>query len=224
MLSTILLLVHVILCVALMTLSERQIMGSLQKRIGPNKVGFLGFLQPFADGFKLILKETIVPNSSDLILFLAAPFLFFFLALLNWLVIPLNEGLVIAEIIGGMLFLIAISELSIYGVLYSGWSANSKYSLIGSIRSTAQMISYSIAIGLIYLIIIFTSGTIQPLEILYFQYATPLFFPLLPISLLFLISIILECNRAPADLPEAESELVAGFMTEHSGVSFAFFF
>jgi NADH-quinone oxidoreductase subunit H len=225
MINTLILLIGLIINVALMTLSERKIMGSKQRRIGPNKVGYQALLQPFSDGFKLILKEIIIPNYSNSFLFIFTPYLFFYLALLNWLIIPLDQGISITELIGGgILIIITISELSIYGVLYSGWSSNSKYSLIGSLRSTAQMISYSITLSLIILSIIYSFGTINLLEILYRENGIKLIFPLLPISLLLTISIIAECNRAPFDLPEAESELVAGFMTEYSGVAFAFWF
>lgn len=225
MVNILILLIGVIINVALMTLSERKIMGSMQRRIGPNVVGILGFLQPFADGFKLIFKETIIPSSSNNLLFLFAPYLFFYLALLNWLVIPLGEGIFITELIGGgILIIIAISELSIYGVLFSGWSSNSKYSLLGSLRSTAQMISYSINFSIILLIILITLNEIHMMEIFERQTAIKLVYPLLPFAFLFILSAVFEANRAPADLPEAESELVSGFMTEYSGISFAFFF
>ena len=197
----------------------------MQRRIGPNQVGYLGIQQPFADGLKLILKETILPTQSHAQYFLGAPFLFFFLSLINWLIIPLSSDIVLSELIGGgLLILIAISELAIYGVLFSGWAANSKYALQGSLRSTSQMISYSISMSQIFLVVIWTVGSVNLMDILSFQSTIPLVIPLLPIALLFLISAILECNRAPADQPEAESELVSGFMTEHSGISFAYFF
>lgn len=147
MFNFLLILIYVILSVALMTLAERKIMGAMQRRIGPNQVGYLGLLQPFADGLKLILKETILPWESNRFLFLFAPYLLFFLALLNWLIIPLDSNLVLSELNGaGILILITISEFSIYGVIFSGWSANSKYPFLGSLRSTAQMISYSISL------------------------------------------------------------------------------
>lgn len=225
MISILILVIGVIINVALMTLSERKVMAAMQRRIGPNKVGYLGLLQPFSDGFKLILKETIVPNYANSFIFLFSPFLFFYLALLNWLTLPLDQGLALTELIGGgILIILTISELSIFGVLYSGWSSNSKYSLLGSLRSTAQMISYSISLSLIILTIVYTLGEINLLDIAYKQNGFFTIFPLFPISLLFGLSIIAECNRAPFDLPEAESELVAGFMTEYSGIAFAFWF
>lgn len=197
----------------------------MQRRVGPNKVGFLGFLQPFADGLKLILKESVQPANSNKQIFQGAPFLGFYLAQLNWLVIPLDRGVVLGELEGGgVLVLIAISEIGIYSVLYAGWSANSKYPFLGCIRSAAQMISYSVALSLIILTVIFLSETITPLKILYYQSSVINMIPLLPLGLLFIISAIAETNRSPFDLPEAESELVAGFFTEHSAIGFTFFF
>ena len=225
MITSIILLLGVIINVALLTLTERKIMGSMQRRIGPNKVGLLGLLQPFADGFKLILKEQLIPMGSNRFFFLSAPFLFFYLALLQFIILPLDSTTILTELTGsGILIFIAISELSIYGVLYSGWSANNKYTLLGSLRSTAQMISYSVSLSLIILSIIITVGNLDLLFILNAQQNISYIFPLLPVGLLFMISAIIETNRAPADLPEAESELVGGFMTEHGSISFAFFF
>ena len=153
MIGSLIILIYVILSVALMTLAERKVMGAMQRRIGPNQVGYLGLLQPFSDGIKLILKETILPLESNKNLFLAAPYLIFFLALLNWLILPLDENLILSELYGGgILIFITISELSIYGILFSGWSANSKYPFLGGLRSTAQMISYSVSLSLIFLI------------------------------------------------------------------------
>lgn len=154
----------VILSVALKTLSERKIKGGMQRRIGPNKVGYLGLLQPFADGFKLILKETIVPSNSSNIYLLGAPYLFFLLALMNWLTIPTHSHTVFTEFPSmGLLYNVTIAELSIYGVLFSGWSANSIYPLIGALRSTAQKISYSISLSIIYISFYFITGSLEPL-------------------------------------------------------------
>nr|WKF48444.1 NADH dehydrogenase subunit 1 [Synchytrium endobioticum] len=225
MIACLILILGVVLSVALMTLADRKTMGAMQRRIGPNKVGYLGILQPFADGIKLILKETVLPLHSSIWIFLGAPFLGFYLALLNWLVLPLGQGLVISELIGGgILVLIAISELNIYSVLFAGWSANSKYPFLGSLRSTAQLISYSVSLSLIFLSVILTLGTIELLEIMSAQRCFSLAFALFPMVILFMISAIAETNRAPFDLPEAESELVGGFFTEHSAISFAYFF
>jgi NADH-quinone oxidoreductase subunit H len=205
--------------------AERKIMGAMQRRIGPNKVGFLGLLQPFADGFKLILKEQLVPSAANRFFFFSAPFLFFYLALIQFLILPLDSSTVLAELPGtGLLIIIAISELSIYGVLYSGWSSNSKYPLLGALRSTAQMISYSVCLSLILLTLILSVGDLDLLPILSSQINNPLFFPLLPMTLLFLVCAIAETSRAPMDFQEAESELVSGFNSEYAGISFAFFF
>ena len=225
MVATLIVVLGVVLSVALMTLAERKIMGAMQRRIGPNKVGYLGQLQPFADGIKLIQKETVQPLESSHWLFLGAPFIAFYQALLNWLVQPLDYGIALSELLGGgILILVAISELSIYGVIYSGWAANSKYPFQGSLRSTAQQISYSVSLSLIILTVIFTLGTVNLLDILAAQQPIGLFFALLPMALLFIVAALAETSRPPFDQPEAESELVAGFFTEHSSISFALFF
>lgn len=213
--------VGVILSVAFLTLLERRVMGAIQRRAGPTKVGYLGILQPILDGIKLIQKESILPTTSNAQLFLLAPFQVFYLALLNWLFLPLSDTLVISELrSGGILILIAQGELSIFGVQYAGWAANSKYPLIGSIRSTAQMISYSITLSLILVSFVFLSGDLSLLSFtLWSKWKV-----LLPIIPVFIISAQAETNRAPFDLPEAESELVAGFFTEHSAIGFVYFF
>lgn len=217
----ILIILGVILSVAFITLLERKFMGSIQRRTGPTKIGYLGLIQPILDGIKLILKESVFPTTANIFLFLAAPFIVFYLALINWLFLPLSDSLVISEIRdGGILILIALGELAIFGVLYAGWSANSKYPLIGSIRSTAQMISYSITLSLIFVALVFISGDITLMSFMLFT-KWKILFPIIPI---FIISALAETNRAPFDLPEAESELVAGFFTEHSAIGFVFFF
>ena len=225
MLNIIIVLLGVILSVAFITLAERKVMGAMQRRIGPNKVGYLGILQPFADGIKQIQKETILPLSSNHWLFQGAPFFTFYQALLNWLVLPLDYGIAQSEMMGGGIqIIIAIGELGIYGVQYSGWASNSKYPFQGSQRSTAQMISYSVSLSQIIQCVIFTLGTVDLQEIVCAQRAVSLFAPQLPIAILFIISAVAETNRAPMDLPEAESEQVAGFMTEFSAIGFVYFF
>ena len=197
-------------------------MGGIQRRIGPNQVGYLGLLQPLTDGIKLLLKESIFPLHSSKSLFLIAPFLSFYLALSSWLFLPLDSDLFYSDLpSSGILILIAITELSIFGVLYAGWTANSKYPFFGAIRSTAQMISYSLALSSIYLLVSFVLADIS-LPSFMLDHNRYLF--LLPLTFLFFISALAETNRAPFDLPEAESELVAGFFTEHSAVAFVFFF
>lgn len=197
----------------------------MQRRIGPNKVGYLGIQQAFADGIKQIQKETIQPQSSNHWQFQGAPFITFYQAQQNWQVQPQDYGIAQSEIMGGGIqVIIAISEQGIYGVQYSGWASNSKYPFQGSLRSTAQMISYSVSQSQIFLCVIFTQGTVDLQEIICAQRTISLFYALLPIAILFMVSALAETNRAPFDLPEAESEQVAGFMTEFSGIGFVYFF
>lgn len=203
----------IIQSVAYVTLLERKLMGSMQRRIGPNKVGYLGLLQPLMDGIKLILKENILPLYGNISLFLIAPFITFYLALANWLILPLDKDLSVSELEGGgILILIAITELGIFGVLYAGWSANSKYPLLGGLRSTAQMISYSVNLSLIILTIIFLVSDISLLTLL--NSGSYRYLALLPMAFLFIISAIAETNRCPFDLPEA-SLLTFGLFKFH---------
>lgn len=223
--GSVLVLLYVITAVAITTVAERKVMGASQRRVGPNQVGFEGLLQAIADGVKLIQKETVVPSESNKGIFQLAPYLIFFFAQLNWQVLPLGPNVMITDLKGaGILIFITISELSIYGVIFSGWSANSKYPFLGGLRSTAQMISYSVSLSLVQLCVIFLNGTVNIPDIIANQAVIKNIFPILPVAQLFVVSAIAETNRAPFDLPEAESEQVAGFMTEHGSVSFAFFF
>lgn len=214
----------VLIAIAYLTAVERKVMGSMQRRMGPSSVGFYGTLQPFADALKLFLKEVIIPSASNRNLFLGAPLVTLALSFIGWAVIPFGKGVVISELSLGILFLLSISSLGIYGVVFAGWSANSKYSLMGSLRSTAQMISYEVALSLLILCVIFCSGTTSLTLLSENQKAIPYLIPLAPVALMFYISMLAETNRAPFDLPEAESELVAGFFTEHSAFPFAYFF
>ena len=224
LLKCLIVIVSVLISVAYLTAVERKVMGSIQRRIGPTTVGFYGTLQPFADALKLFLKEVVLPIFSNRNLFLGAPVVTLTLSFIGWAVIPFEKGVVISDFSLGILFLLAVSSLGIYGVVFSGWAAGSKYSLMGSLRSTAQMISYEVALSLLILCVIFCSGTTSLTGLSEAQKAIPYIVPLAPIALMFYISMLAETNRAPFDLPEAESELVSGFFTEHSAFPFAFFF
>jgi NADH-ubiquinone oxidoreductase chain 1 len=210
--------------IAFMTLAERKVMASMQRRVGPNVVGFYGTLQPFADGLKLLLKEAVIPSHANKVLFLVSPFITLSLALMGWAAIPFAKGTVLADISLGVLFLLAISSLGVYGVLLAGWSANSKYAFLGSLRSSAQLVSYELPLAMVVLIIVSITGSLSFLQIVEFQQGVWLIIPLLPLSLVWFIIILAETNRAPFDLPEAEQELIAGFMVEHSAIPFAFFY
>lgn len=214
----------IVFAVAFMTLAERKLMGAIQRRVGPNSVGFLGLLQPFADAFKLILKETVIPLESNHWLFVLAPFFSFYLALVSWLVIPLTKGVVLMDMDLSILFILAISSLGVYTIIYTGWSANSKYTLLGSLRSTAQMVSYEIAMSLLVLTVVYMSASLNLTEMAYLNSGTSFIWALWPMGILGFVAALAETNRAPFDLPEAESELVAGFMTEHSAIGFTFLF
>lgn len=219
-------LIPLILCVAYLTLAERKIIASMQLRKGPNVTGPFGFLQPIADALKLLFKEPILPNKSNTILFLLAPVITFTLAMVGWAVIPIGENFVIADINIGVLYLLAISSLGVYGVIIAGWASNSKYAFLGAIRSAAQMISYEVSIGLTIITVLLTTQTLNLREIVLAQENMPFYIDilLLPMMVIFFISILAETNRHPFDLPEAEAELVSGYNVEYSSIAFALFF
>jgi len=214
----------VLIAVAYFTLAERKIMGSIQRRKGPNVIGFLGLLQPLADGLKLLVKETIIPSNSNLFLFILAPILAFSLSLLNWAVIPFSESCVLSDLNVGILYLLSISSLNVYSIILAGWSSNSKYSFLGAVRSTSQMISYEVSIGFILLNVVLCSNSFNLTNIVLSQNKCWFFLPLLPMFLIFCVSMLAETNRHPFDLPEAEAELVSGYNVEYSAMTFALFF
>lgn len=216
--------VPLLISVAYFTIAERKFMGSIQRRRGPNVIGFVGLLQPLADGLKLFVKETILPSNSNVYVFLLAPILTFVLSLIGWAVIPLSESIVISDMNLGVLYLFAISSLSVYGIVMAGWSSNSKYPFLGSLRSAAQMISYEVSIGFIIVNICVCVGSFNLTQIVLAQEKVWFLIPLFPMFILFYISMLAETNRHPFDLPEAEAELVSGYNVEYSAMTFALFF
>ena len=218
------LVVPLLVAVAYLTLAERKVMASMQRRKGPNVVGFFGILQPLADGLKLLIKEPVLPSSANTVVFLAAPVVTFLLALISWAVIPFGDGMVLSDLDIGMLYIFAISSLGVYGVIMAGWSSNSKYAFLGALRSTAQMVSYEVSLGLIIITVLMCVGSLNLSEIVLAQEEVWFAVPLFPLLLLFFISCLAETNRAPFDLPEAEAELVAGYNVEYSSMGFALFF
>jgi len=224
MIPSLLVFVPLLISIAYFTLAERKIMGSTQRRIGPNNVGILGLLQPIADGLKLLLKETILGSFISPILFIIAPIISFIFSLIGWVVIPFYQGISIADLYLGIMIVIATSSLGVLGIILAGWSANSKYALLGSLRTCAQMISYEVALSTIIATVALIPSSFNLSYIWYFQIVIFLFIPLLPLAFIWFISALAETNRAPFDLPEAESELVSGFSTEHSSLPFAYFF
>ena len=216
--------VPLLIAVAYLTLAERRVIGLMQLRKGPNVVGPFGLFQPFADAIKLLAKETILPSGASKVVFILAPMLTFILSLVAWAVIPFGDGLVIADVNIGILYLFAISSLGVYGVIMAGWSSNSKYPFLGAMRSAAQMISYEVSLGLVIITVIMAAGSLNLSEIVRAQEGLWFFIPLFPMFIVFFISTLAETNRAPFDLPEGESELGAGYFVEYSSMSFALFF
>ena len=210
--------------IAYLTYFERKVIGAMQLRKGPNVVGPFGLFQPIADGIKLLTKETIFPDKSSKFLFILSPILTFALALLAWAVIPIDYKIVLADINVGLMYIFAISSLGVYGVIVAGWSSNSRYAFLGSLRSAAQMISYEVSIGLIIISVLLSAGSLNLTQIVLSQKGLWYVVPHFPMFVIFFISTLAETNRAPFDLPEAESELVAGYNVEYSSMSFGLFF
>jgi len=216
--------IPVLLAVAYLTYAERKVIGAMQLRKGPNVVGPFGLLQPIADGVKLFLKETIVPSGSNRVVFIVAPMVTFALSLVAWAVIPFSEGMVLANINVGVLYLFAISSLGVYGILMAGWASNSRYAFLGAVRSAAQMVSYEVSMGFVIITVLLCVGSLNLSDIVMAQKNIWFVVPLLPMAVIFFVSILAETNRHPFDLPEAEAELVAGYNVEYSAMTFALFF
>jgi NADH-ubiquinone oxidoreductase chain 1 len=224
LLDVLLVILPILLSVAFMTIIERKQLAAHQRRVGPNTTGYYGVLQPFSDALKLVVKETVIPSQSNKILFYLAPISSLIFSLLGWGIIPFGQGLSLSDFSLGILYTVALSSLGVYGVLFAGWSANSTYAFLGSLRSTAAMISYELILSSAILIIIILTGSFNFTSIIENQQAIWYIIPLFPVFIFYFISILAETSRTPFDLQEAESELVAGFFTEHSSVPFVFFF
>ncbi len=216
--------VPLLIGVAYLTYVERKVIGAMQLRRGPNVVGPFGLLQPFADGLKLFLKETIVPSGASPVVFFLAPMITFILALFAWAVIPFDQGMVLADINVGILFLFAVSSLGVYGIVMAGWASNSKYAFLGALRSAAQMVSYEISMGFVIVTVLMCVGSLNLSDIVMAQKNVWFVIPLFPMAVIFFVSTLAETNRHPFDMPEAEAELVTGYNVEYSAMTFALFF
>ena len=223
----VLIMVPLMLCVAYVTYFERKVIGYMQVRIGPNRVGPRGWLQPIADAVKLMFKEIIIPTNANPVLFLMAPMLAIGPALAAWAVIPFDDGMVLADINAGLLYILALTSMGVYGIIIAGWASNSKYAILGALRSAAQVVAYEIAMGFALVGVLMASGSLNLGEIIARQsggVSSWFFIPLFPLFLVYFISGVAETNRAPFDVAEGESEIVAGFHVDYSGMAFAVFF
>jgi NADH-quinone oxidoreductase subunit H len=216
--------VPLLVAVAYLTYAERKVLAAAQLRRGPNVVGWFGLLQPIADGLKLFLKETVVPSGANRVVFVLAPMLTFTLALVAWAVIPFDQGVVVANINVGILYLFAISSLGVYGIIMAGWASNSKYAFLGAMRSAAQMVSYEVSIGFVIVTVLLCVGSLNLSDIVLAQRHVWFVIPLFPMFIVFFVSGLAETNRSPFDLVEGESELVAGYFVEYSAMVFALFY
>lgn len=213
----------ILISVAYFTLAERKIMGTIQRRRGPNVVGVFGLLQPLSDGLKLLVKESIIPSNSNKVIFILSPIATFFISLLGWAIIPFDKYSILADINLGLLYLFAVSSLGVFGIIMSGWSSNSKYAFLGALRSAAQMVSYEVSIGFIIIVIVLCCGSFSLQTIIESQENVWFLVPFFPLFLMFFVSALAETNRHPFDLPEAEAELVSGYNVEYSAMGFALF-
>ena len=223
----IIIVVPIMLSVAYLTLAERKVIGYIQVRIGPNRVGPKGLFQPIADGLKLMMKEIIIPAGANKVLFLMAPVIALSSALAAWAVVPFDDGMVLADVNAGLLYILAMTSLGVYGVIIAGWASNSKYALIGAMRSAAQIVAYEIAMGFALVGVLMAAGSLNLGDIVRAQSGNALtwfWLPLFPLFIVYFISGVAETNRAPFDVAEGESEIVAGFHVEYSGMAFAVFF
>nr|ABK30954.1 NADH dehydrogenase subunit 1 [Oscarella carmela] len=222
--KTLAIIVPLLISIAYLTLAERKVLGYMQCRKGPNVVGVYGLLQPIADGVKLFTKEMIIPNHANIFIYIMAPILSLVLAFIAWAVIPFTQNVVLSDLNIGILYLFAVSSISVYSILMSGWASNSKYAFLGAIRAAAQMVSYEVSIGLIIISVVLCAGSLNITDIVTAQSKIWFIFPLFPAAIMFIVSALAETNRAPFDLTEGESELVSGYNVEYSSMSFALFF
>jgi len=224
LLEALAIIVPVLIMMAYLTYAERKVLAAMQLRRGPNIVGPFGLFQPFADAIKMMFKETVIPSGANRVLFLLAPMLTFALAMMAWAVVPVADGWAIADINVGVLYLFAISSLGVYGIIIAGWASNSKYAFLGALRSAAQMVSYEVSMGFVLVSVVLCVGSLNLTDVVRAQQHVWFCFPLLPMFVVFFISALAETNRAPFDIPEGESEIVAGFFVEYSSMAFGLFF